>query len=144
LKVANQYIIPFKALKEDDHNFNFEIGAEFFEEYLSSDIKTGNVHADVLLKRKSSFLELETTLKGSIEIQCDRCLDYFTYPLDFTGKLFVRFKEELEEPDDQIIFLHPSEDILDLNQYFIDCIGLSIPLQKFHPKNSDGSLGCDK
>jgi uncharacterized protein len=143
LKLVNQYIIPYKGLIEGEHRFNFEFGAEFFEEYTSLEIKSGLVRADVLLNKKGSFLELSVVLTGNINIQCDRCLEYFLFPLEFQGNLFVKFKETPEEPDDEVIFIHPNEDVLDLTQYFIDNIGLSIPIQKFHSDLEDGTSGCD-
>lgn len=144
MKLGNQYIIPFAGLKEGEHEYDFEIGKAFFEEYSSLEIRTGAVQAHVLLIKKNNFLELEVSLDGYLEIQCDRCLDYFEFPLDFEGVLFVKFKETPEDPDDNVIYLHPSEDILDMTQYFVDSIGLSIPIQKVHPENEDGSEGCDQ
>ena len=144
MKLVNQYIIPFKGLKEGEFNYNFEIGKAFFEEYSSLDIKTGSVKADVLLIKKNTFLELSVSLEGTLEIQCDRCLEYFEFPLIYKGELFVKFKEEAEEPDEKVIFLHPKDDLLDLTQFLIDSIGLSLPIQKFHPDREDGSEGCDE
>ncbi len=143
MKLGNQYIIPFKGLKEGDHEFDFEIGEAFFEEYSLTGIRTGLVHAVVLLSRRNSFLELEVSLNGTLSIQCDRCLEYFDFPLYFSGPLFVKFKEEPEEADDQIMYMHPDEDLLDLTQYFIDSIGLSLPIQNFHPEDEEGNSGCD-
>lgn len=143
MKLVNQYIIPFKGLTEGEHEFNFQIEDTFFEENSSLDVQKGSVQANILLKKKNSFLELSVSLNGKLNVQCDRCLDYFTFPLIYIDNLFVKFKEEADEPDDNVIFLHPSEAMLDLNQYFIDCIGLSIPIQKFHPDTDDGNVGCN-
>ena len=40
--------------------------------------------------------------------------------------------------------MHPNESEIDLKQYFFECIELSLPLQKVHPDNPDGSIGCDQ
>jgi uncharacterized metal-binding protein YceD (DUF177 family) len=144
LKLVNQYIIPFKGLKEGEHRYDFEIGEAFFEEFSSFEIKTGLLIVHVLLHKKSNFLKLEISLNGKLEIQCDRCLEYFSFSVEHRGDLFVKFKEEAEEPDDQVIYLHPNDDLLDLTQYFIDSVGLSIPIQKVHPDNDDGSSGCNQ
>jgi uncharacterized metal-binding protein YceD (DUF177 family) len=143
LKLVNQYIIPFKGLSEGEHNYSFEIEHEFFEAFSSLEINTGFVIASVSLLKKNNFLELHCSLEGSVEIQCDRCLEDFSFPILYNGELFVKFKEEVEEPDDKIIYLHPNDDILDLSQFFIDSIGLSIPIQRFHPEKEDGDSGCN-
>lgn len=144
LKVGNQYIIPFKGLKEGKHDFGFEIGDEFFEANDELSIPGGNLIANIVLQKKSNFLDLDVELKGTVEVECDRCTEFFSYPLSFKGRLVVKFKEESDVPDDEIMFLHPGTDLLDLNQYFFDCIGLSIPIQKFHPDKENGSAGCDE
>jgi uncharacterized protein len=143
LKVGNQYIIPFKGLKTGKHSFDFEIGKEFFEEYKELEIPDGSIHADVVLDRKNNLIVLDINLEGKVKLQCDRCLEFFGYNLIFNGQLFVKFTETPEEPDENVIFLHPNDDLLDLNQYFFDNIGLNIPIQKYHPADSKGNPTCD-
>lgn len=144
MKVVNQYIIPFRGLKEGKHSFNFQIDKEFFEENAALDIPNGTLNVDVELTKKSTFLMLDVIIQGQIELICDRCLDTFPFQVDSVDQLFVKFKEEPEEPDDKVIFLHPSDDILNLNQYFYDCIGLSIPIQKIHSSGKKGKSDCNK
>lgn len=144
MKVGNQYIIPFKGLKTGKHTFEFEIGNAFFEEYNELEIPEGSVIATVELDKKSSLLVLDIELNGKVKLQCDRCLEYFDYKFVFNGQLFVKFKDTAEEPDDKVIFLHPNDDLLDLSQYFFDSIGLSIPIQKYHPADKKGTPTCNK
>ncbi len=144
MKVVNQYIIPFKGLKEGNHNYDFVIGKLFFEEYLLSVIPSGQITAKVELLKRSTFLELNVTLIGVVQLQCDRCLELFDFDLEYYGDFVVKFKEEPEEPDEDIMYIHPNDDFLDLTQYFIDSIGLSIPIQKIHPEKEDGLPGCDE
>lgn len=144
MKVGNQYIIPFKGLKEGQQRFEFDLDHRFFEENNALEIPSGIMKADVLIAKKNSFLELDIRLSGEVELQCDRCLEFFNFPISYSGKLYVKFKEEIEEPDDEIMFLHPNSDILDLHQYFFDCIGLNVPIQKFHPPDKKGTPTCKK
>jgi uncharacterized protein len=144
LKVGNQYIIPFKGLKEGKHNFQFQIKKKFFEENETLEIPDGLLDVDVILSKKSTFLFLEISIRGEIEMVCDRCLEVFRDTLNYVGQLYVKFKEEPEEPDENVMFLHPNEDSLDLSQYLFDSIGLSIPIQRVHPVNADGEPGCNK
>ncbi|MBN2485317.1 MAG: DUF177 domain-containing protein [Bacteroidales bacterium] len=144
MKVGNQYIIPFRGLALGIHTFSFVISNEFFEEYSELEIPEGKINAEVTLTKKTSLLDLGIVLNGSVKLQCDRCLGYFDFNIDIDTQLFVKFKEEPEEPDENVMFLHPNDDLLDLGQFFLDNIGLNIPIQKYHPRDKQGHSTCDK
>lgn len=143
MKIENQYIIPFKGLKEGIHEFSFSLSGEFFEKYEKLDVSGGDVIALVKLRKNSNFLELEIDMKGEIGVPCDRCLEYFDMPVNYTGHLIVRYSETEKEPDDEVIFIHPEESLLDLTHFFYECIFLSIPIRKVHPDQADGTTGCN-
>jgi uncharacterized metal-binding protein YceD (DUF177 family) len=143
LKFENQYIIQFKGLKEGVHDFEFILGKPFFTECEYLEVPDGMVAAHVVLTRKPTFLDLDINLSGSLQVLCDRCLDYFEMDVDFAGHLVVRFSEQVEEGDDEIIFLNPEDNQLDMKHYFYECISVSLPYRKVHPDLPDGKSGCD-
>jgi uncharacterized metal-binding protein YceD (DUF177 family) len=143
LKIENQYIIHFKGLKEGVHSFLFTIDKPFFDAFEQLEVPDGHVEVQVELNRKASFLELTIGLKGDLQVLCDRCLGYFTFPVSYTGELVVRFSETRQESGDEVIYLHPYEYQLDLKHYLYECISLSNPLRKVHPELQDGNTGCD-
>jgi len=143
LKIENQYIIHFKGLKEGVHDFSFAVGKPFFESYEHLEIPDGHVDVQVELTRKVNFLELAVVLNGEIQVQCDRCLEYFGLPVSYNGHLVVRFSDTEKEPDDEVIFLHPEDSQINLKHYLYECISLSIPIRKVHPDLPDGASGCD-
>jgi uncharacterized protein len=143
LKIENQYIIHFKGLKEGVHDFSFSIDKPFFESHENLEVPDGHVEVHVELTRKAGFLELAIDLAGEIQVQCDRCLEYFSLPVSYSGHLVIRFSETEKEPDDEVIFLPPEESRINLNHYLYECISLSIPMRKVHPDLPDGASGCD-
>jgi uncharacterized protein len=143
LKLVNQYIIPFTGLSDGDHEFTFGFRKEFFDLHEVLEIRDGNVEACIVLNKKQTMLNLSMSMSGYLELQCDRCLDFFHLPIAYSGKLIVKFGEDTSASTDEIWILHPNENILDLEQYFYDCIGLCIPIQRIHPDNSEGSSGCN-
>jgi uncharacterized protein len=143
LRIENQYIIHYKGLKEGVHHFEFSIEKPFFDSFEYLEVPDGKVNVQVELTRKVHFLDLDISLAGSMMVQCDRCLGYFDLPVSYNGHLMVRFREDSKEPDDEVIFLHPEEQQLDLKHYFYECISLSIPLRKVHPDLKSGKPGCD-
>ena len=143
MKLVNQYIIPFKGLTDGDHEFEFEFESPFFDAHELLEVRSGSLKAQVLLTKKPSMLTLEIDIEGSIQIQCDRCLEFFDFPLEYSGTLVVKFSETGPQFDDEIWILHPNDYQLELEQYFFECIGLSLPLQKVHPKTPEGNAGCN-
>lgn len=143
MKFENQYIIHFKGLKEGFHAFEFIISKPFFEEYLNLDIPDGNIGVKVYLTKKDHFMELKIELIGNIQVQCDRCLEYFSLSIDYNGHLVIKLSETEEEADDEVMVLHPDEDTLKLKHYLYECISLAIPMRKVHPELPDGKTGCN-
>jgi uncharacterized protein len=143
LKFEDQYIIQFKGLKEGVHLFEFILGKPFFEAFPNLEVPDGKLLTVVSLTRKSAFLDLDIRISGSIEVQCDRCLELFNMDVDYTGHLVVRFSEREEEGDDELIILHPEEYRLDLKHYLYECISVSLPYRKVHPDLPGGVSGCD-
>jgi len=143
LKIENQYIIQFKGLKEGDHSFSFSIDKPFFEAFEYLAVPDGHVEVQVELTKKAAFLELEVDLSGTMQVQCDRCLEYFELPVIYSGHLVVRVSESEKEPDEEVIWLLPEDYQLDLSHYLYECLSLSLPIRKVHPDLPNGIPGCD-
>ncbi|HUW07109.1 MAG TPA: DUF177 domain-containing protein [Williamwhitmania sp.] len=139
------FTIPFKGLKQGKHELEFEISDRFFSEFDGSEVTKGNLMANVLLDKNSTFLKLDVHISGNAEVVCDRCLDTFYIPVEYTGNLFVKFseREAYEDSDDDVLFLPPSESELDLKQYLFDWICLSLPVRRVHPDDKNGKSLCN-
>ena len=72
------------------------------------------------------------TLGGTVERAAQR--EYGRIPVDFEGRLIVRFSEEEHEYDGEVLWLVPGEDEVDLAQYIYESIVLSLPYQRVHPE----------
>jgi uncharacterized protein len=144
LKLVNQYIIPFKGLTDGEHEFQFELGKPFFDEHELLEARDGNIEFMITVVKKPTMLLIDVSMSGTLNIQCDRCLEYFDFPVDYESNFIVKFSDEPEESTDEIWILHSNDHEIDFNQYFFDSVALSLPLQKTHPDDADGSLGCDR
>ena len=144
MKIRNQYIIPFGGLKEGYHTFNFKATGKFFEEYPELEAKNGNLDILIRLLKKSTFLTFDVAIEGYLNLQCDRCLDYYNQTIEFEGKLYVKFSERNEQSDenDDVIFLNPGEHEIDLVHYIYESISLSIPYKRVHP-DTNGVSNCN-
>lgn len=143
LKLGNQYIIPFKGLKDGEHDFRIDFDRKFFEDHEVLEASDGMIRADIVLNKKPTMLSLSIYMEGSIHIQCHRCLDYFDHPVRFQSDLIVKFGEDEGDSNDEIWILPPESHELDLEQYLFENIGLSLPIQRVHPDDPKGRSGCD-
>ncbi len=142
----HQYIIPFTGLSEGNHEFTFHIDKAFFLLFPESDLHDAQVEIQVYLTKAPETLNLDIDLKGSVEVECDRCLDLFNQEIEFHAKLNVEFGDEnsdISEADENIILSRKEID-LDLSRHFFDYINISLPIRRVHPKDQNGKSTCNK
>ena len=146
LNYKNQYIIPYKNLENGGYIFDYKIDREFFEKIETSEVNDGYLEMRIQMQKITSSLILEYEMKGQVSVQCDRCLDYFSTRLSFTGKAKVVFEENLEEVDKEtdLIYLSPEAEELDLSGFIYESILVNLPVQKFHPDDEKGRSTCNK
>ena len=141
--MSGLYAIPVSGLKEGRHYFDFEISKEFFDQFEDSEIKEGRLNAVIEADKRSTHIDLSVKITGIITISCDRCLGVFLLPVDCESRLLVKFGQKHDESDPEIITIPADENELDLKQYFYESILLSLPIQRVHPDDKNGSSTCD-
>ncbi len=139
----SQYTIPFSGLKEGKHLFEFTADDRFFTGFEQSDIERGEVTIQVELEKRSTYMALIFTVKGEVELTCDRCLEKYMQPIKSKNRLMVKFSEEKVEDDVEIIYIHPTEYQLEVAQLIYEFIVLSLPIRHVHPDDKDGKSLCD-
>lgn len=132
MDVIKRYSIAYKGLKNGLHAFGFKVDSELFKAYESTEIKDGACDVRVALSRSESMLELDITIDGSIMVACDRCLENCDLPIAFEGRLLVKFSDEVEDYDGEVMWMSPSMSEVDLSQYIYESIVLSLPYQRVH------------
>ena len=88
-------------------------------------------------------MEVQFLLKGVATVICDRCLDPVDLPVEYDGKIYVKFGEETVEQDENLLILSRAEDELDVSQYLYEFAHLSLPLKRVHVADETGKNGCN-
>ncbi len=143
MNIFKKYSIPYKGLSIGSHEFKFKVGDAFFDSYDNLEIKGGDVDVDVMVNRQANLLSLEFEMKGTVRVECDRCLDDVSLPVEYEGVLSVRFSETEQDSDGEVMWISPMETEIPLAQYIYDSIVLSLPYQRIHPDDSNGHSTCD-
>jgi uncharacterized metal-binding protein YceD (DUF177 family) len=143
MNYLSQYTLPFSGLSEGKHQFEFTADDRFFAEFETSEVEKGDLKIRVELEKRSTYLSLNFSISGTVELICDRCLENFKYPLESNRKLLVKFSEKQVEDEAELIYLHPNDFQVEIAQYIYEFVILSLPIRRIHPDGENGEILCD-
>ncbi len=139
MELSERYAVAFKELKPGGYDYAFSVDGALFRNYENSEIKEAACSAQVRLERAATQLTFDVRITGEVVVPCDRCLEDCRVPVDFEGRLLVRFSDQpADEYDGEVLWLSLVEKEVDLTQYLYESIVLSLPYQRVHPAG-----GCD-
>ncbi|MGV4529876.1 YceD family protein [Ornithobacterium rhinotracheale] len=128
------YDVQFSGLKEGEHQFKFEIKQLFFDLFtFEQEFQKPNIQVDLNLIKKSTFLELQFKLNGEVELICDITNEPYTQPIDGEMEIVVKFGEEFDDSDDEVLILPHGEYKVNVAQLIFELTLLSIPLKHINP-----------
>ncbi len=137
------YAVRISGLGEGLHDFSFELDDAFFALFEQAEISHGRLNATVVLEKKAGAMALHFSLKGEVEVCCDRCLGSFMAPVENEQRIFVRSGEDVGELDDEVMVIHPDDHEIDVTQLLYEFTVLALPVQRIHPEDENGLPGCD-
>lgn len=139
-----EYILPIKGLPLGDHEYCYKIDHSFFEKFDHFGNDTGILDLKIEMIKESNLMDFRFHFTGTLELQCDRCLDIFNMAIDQEFRLIIKYGERYEEISDEVITIPADQSNLDLSQFVYEFINLMIPLKKVHPDDEDGYSTCNQ
>ena len=137
---SKEYLIPFIGLKLGKHHFEYQISNAFFEIFDYDEYENSDIKVNVVLEKKNTMLELSFSHEGSIYVPCDLTGENFDLPVQGNMNLIVRFGEEFNDDNEELLIVPFGEFEINVSQYIYEMIVLSVPLRRVHPGVKDGSL----
>jgi uncharacterized metal-binding protein YceD (DUF177 family) len=120
--------------KEGRHVIDFEIGDSFFQNFEDNEIvRRGNLTVRVNLNKGANVIELDFEIKGTVQLTCDRSLELFDHPLDFTEKMIYKYGLEEQEIDEDVYMITRDTPSINVAQLIYEYILLALPAKKIHP-----------
>lgn len=138
MKQMRQYEISLLGLKSDSNLFDFKVEEDFWKALDYAEIENGNVDITVKIDRLGRDFLMNFQLKGSVKVECDRCLAAVDVSVDTEAELLVKLGEETIELDDKVVVVDTSDGSINLAHYIYEFIVLSLPAKVVH---EDGT--CD-
>ncbi len=127
-----QYSIPVKGLRNGTHEFNFYIDHTFFACFENTPVNDGNVEVKMIFDKRPGLFVLEFDLAGTVKTECDRCLAEIDLPIAGQQRLLVKFSEEKESEEADVIFVAPDLQQLNVAKYIYEYIVLAMPMIKVY------------
>jgi uncharacterized metal-binding protein YceD (DUF177 family) len=142
---GQEYIIDYKTLESGTYEFDYHIDKDFFAMFDEPMAQDGDANVHATMRVSSAGLSIRLDISGTLQVECDRCLEPFDMPIDASYDLVVKYGDKttpLDEADD-VITIGEDDDFLDLSQHIYEYVVLSLPARRVHPDLPDGQPGCD-
>lgn len=137
-----QYMIRLNGLTVGSHLYEFEVDDSFFESREYSDVEGAKVKVNLELVKQNTIIQLNFTLKGTVEAPCDRCTKPFEVEVDAYEEMFLKFGNPDEEHPENVLVIPYGENELDISQPLYEFISLALPARRV-PCEEDAGFECD-
>jgi uncharacterized protein len=139
-----QYSIPVRGLRNGTHQFDFQVDQAFFSQFENSPVADGNVDVVFTLDKRPDMFVLTFDLTGTVKTDCDRCLAQIDLPVEDAQNLIVKFSDQEEAEDADVVFVHPDIQHLNVARYVYEFIILSMPIIKVYDCENEVNRPCNQ
>jgi len=139
MDALDHYTIPVSGLGDGLHEYDFNIGKEFFQHFEGSLVEDADVAVHFIFDKQPDHYIITFDLEGTVKTVCDRCLEEFDLPIEDEQSLLVKF-DETEWEDADVIYILRGTPKLNVARYIYEFINLAVPMAKTH---DDAGESCD-
>ncbi|MEO9511112.1 MAG: DUF177 domain-containing protein [Flavobacteriaceae bacterium] len=138
-----EFFISFSGLKLGKHKFEYEIDNTFFESFDYQEFNNASVKIEAVLDKMNNMMELDIEANGTVNVDCDLTGEPFDQPVTSTLHLVIKFGEEYNDENDEILIISHGEYQINIAQYIYEMLALAVPQKRIHPGVLDGTLQSD-
>jgi len=137
MKATKKYNINILNLNNQQYHYQYDINSSFFDSFMQDLLQNGDLTANILLTKTENLTTINFSIKGTVELCCDRSLELFDHPINVNKNLIIKYGLKNEELTDEIISIKRNTTSINIAKYLYDYIMLAIPMKKIHPKFLD-------
>ncbi|NQZ75917.1 MAG: DUF177 domain-containing protein [Ekhidna sp.] len=134
MKDLRAYKIEIFGLSNKTHEFEFFFDNDFFPHFENSLVSKGKGTCNITLTKSDSMITLDTSISGSIELECDRSLELFDFPISTKREIIYKYGYEEKELSEDVFVILKSEQEINIAKFLYELISLEVPMKKLHPK----------
>ena len=143
MKPLKAFTIPFVGLKEGEHHFEYDIEQSFFEYFEYEDFNDSNITVNLVLNKKTTLLELNFKISGTINVNCDLTNEPYDQEIENEFDLVVKFGDVYNDDNIDILIIPHGEYEINIQQYIYELVVLAVPNKLIHPGVEDGTLDSE-
>ena len=141
----DQYTIQFSGLAVGKHSFDFQADERFFTALESTVIEHGTVNINVELEKTAYLLNLQFSISGTVDVECDRCAVNWPLPLKTENRLILRYSDQSESDEDpDILYISRSDYQFNIAQHIYEYIATAIPFHTVPCEITGDTNLCDQ
>ena len=125
--------LPLKSLGVGTHEFEYHLDKQFFVNMESSDIHDADLNVALTVQYNGDIYNLDFHITGEVVLICDRCLDDLRFPIDATYHIVVKYGEDYNDDNDEVIEIPETDNTLNVAYMIKDTVELAIPMKHVHP-----------
>ncbi|MEO9871337.1 YceD family protein [Ekhidna sp.] len=137
MKELKAFKIEIFGLSNSTHDFSFTFNDDLFAHFENSLVSKGKGACDVILTKTDAMITLNLTIKGSIELECDRSLELFDFPISVNKEIVYKYGDEEKELSEDVFVILKGEQEINIASFLYESISLEVPMKKLHPKFQD-------
>ena len=137
------FSLPVQGLKPGIHQYEYALDQQFFEHFEASPVGESALTVQMELDMRSNMMILDFTLEGWIKATCDRCGADIQLPLTNDQTLFVKYSEEKEEEEDDVVFISRDAPELNVARFVYEFVVLSLPITNTYDCENDTPRPCN-
>lgn len=139
----DNFSISLQQLNLGIHEFDYQIENTFFQQFEGSLIQQAMIDLKVIFEKRAQMYIIDFIFQGKVNSTCDRCLTAINLPIEGDNRLYVKFDDDEENADIDVIFIQEGMQDFNLAQYIYEFINLSLPIVKTYDCEDDENPPCD-
>ena len=134
MKELKEFRIEIFDLSNSTHNFNLTFNDDFFTRFENSLVSKGKGTCNIVLTKTDAMITLNMNIEGFIELECDRSLELFDFPVLVEKEIIYKYGDEEKELSEDVLVILKGEQEINIAAFLYESIILEVPMKKLHPK----------
>ncbi len=133
-ETLKDFDVKFSGLKLGEHLFDFQMDKAFFSFFGHEDFDKANLDGKLKFTKHENRLDLHFSIDGNVTLPCDVTGELFPLPIADEWDLLVKFGDEHNDENEEILIVPQGETELNVAHYFYEMAVLATPLKRVSPE----------